>query len=258
MLRIVRASWFLAWIAGCATARPAPPSPTAIAFHLPTPLELERNAIDGQVRACVRTTTEWFARNGFAVPRGGIITEAYIFDDRDAARMALARRLDMDSNSVPATFAGTVDGSTLLVVTPDLYREIFMKLYPDEHWSIAEHEKLMIHEIAHAVHARLARDRFGTEDAMGPRWFFEGLAIDCAGQFPVTGDAAVPLSWVQIADLLDLDEKDALPPPIYPTYARIFRSLQMNVPVSWLIDHAGDADFADKLRRAYLRDSKPQ
>jgi hypothetical protein len=65
---------------------------------------------------------------------------------------------------------------------------------------------------------------------------------------------ASPPPWAQIADLIDQDEKNALPTPTYPTYARIFRSLRANVPVRWIIVHAGDSDFVDRLQREYSRD----
>jgi hypothetical protein len=220
-------------------------------LHLPP--ALERKTLEREVRASVRQAKVWFRHEGLDVPHEEIITEVWVFDDRAVLRTALAARFGVEVASIPDGFAGTVDGSTLLVVTPELYRETFTQLYPGESWSADEHRMLMVHEIAHGVHARIARERFGTEDAMGPRWFFEGLAIDCAEQFPASGGVAAPLPWPTIVELIELDNQNAIPKPIYPTYARIFRSLRSRVPVGWLIEHAKDDDFLEQVGRAYQR-----
>ncbi len=79
---------------------------------------------------------------------------------------------------------------------------------------------------------------------MGPRWFFEGLAIACASQF--ASPPAPALSWDELDELI---AKDAAKPLSYPFYGQMFRSLAAKFPVKTLVEHAGRAGFPSELRR---------
>ena len=191
----------------------------------------------------------WFGEYGFAVLKEGLIDRTLIFDDREAAKDELAAHFGIDRSMIPETFSGTVDGKTLFLVSRTIYEENYTRLYPDLPWSEEEYGRLMAHELVHRAHSLIALERFGTEDGMGPRWFFEGLAIALAGQFAPPGGKEEPLSWKEIADHAARDREKIL---WYPVYGRMFRSLATSFPVDTMIAHAYDDDFLDRLSQDYI------
>jgi GNAT superfamily N-acetyltransferase len=90
----------------------------------------------------------------------------------DAVRFAF--QLD-ESTVVPRTASAIVANGELLIVSPDLYLELY-PLGEEE----AFYEKLIAHEFAHELHIRVLN---GEEEKMGPKWFFEGFALHAADQF---------------------------------------------------------------------------
>jgi hypothetical protein len=116
-----------------------------------------------------------------------------------------------------------------------------------------EYRKLIIHELAHRVHAIIAKKIFGSEDGMGPRWFFEGLAIACAGQF-ASQHSDNNLTWKEIKMVIEKDARNLLEKPGYPIYKQIFKSLSTKISISWLIKHAGDEDFIYILSKKFIKE----
>ncbi len=226
---------------------------SSVRLHLPESIQHRRSEFETNISTATQKATAWFERSGLDLSADEVLIEdAHIFDNHQSGRAYLARHFGIKLQNVPLNFAGVVDGKTLMAVTPSLYQEIFENLYKNHIWTRSEYEKLLIHETAHAIHAKIARDRFGSEDAMGPRWFLEGLAVVCASQF-LSPDTPQPrLSWNEIEDYIAKDSANQIPIPIYPVYGLMVRSLQERIATSWLIEHAGDINFTAIIKEAFF------
>ena len=75
----------------------------------------------------------------------------------------------------PKTISGLVINHVLMMISPDVYQDI----YPIEGNTEKGYEKLMTHEMAHELHIRFLN---GDEEHMGPEWFYEGFALVVADQ----------------------------------------------------------------------------
>jgi len=170
-----------------------------------------------------------------------------LFADVAAAKRRLAKHFGVSEDKIPDGFSGTVDGKTLFIVARETYANTYARLYPDRPWSDRSFQDLIAHELAHRAQALKAKAIFGSEDGMGPRWFFEGLAITCASQF--AENPGRMLSWEQMQDLIARDSKGILS---YPLYGQMFRSVVASFPVRWLVHRAGQKGFVDLLKTDYL------
>lgn len=214
-----------------------------LGFDLPAHLENERPVLTREVQAGVQEVVDTFERWGFPLKEAPLIERVQVFDDVTDLKTTLAKHTGMAEELIPATFAGMVDQKTLFLVTPRLYRTTWEDLYPSFAWDANTYRRLIVHEAAHAAHARIATDLHGTEDGMGPQWFFEGLACYAAGQFK----AAEPFNRAQFSGLLaKIDEGKGR--VSYVDYARLVKTLALSVPVGTLMRHAPDPGFP----RAFL------
>ncbi|MBI2931257.1 MAG: alpha/beta hydrolase [Planctomycetes bacterium] len=233
--------WVALQVAGCAVSAPE----TGFELMLPDALSGERAAYESEIRAALDHVTAWYARHGLASPKSDVIDTAIVFAEESEARRAIAGRFGVKDDAIPVGFSGTVDGKTLFVVRRELYARTYARLYPEHPWRADDYRALIAHELAHRLHASKATTIFGSEDGMGPRWFFEGLAITCASQF----EPSSTLSWPQIQELI---VRDAKGPLNYPLYGQMVRSLAASFPIRWLVEYAGRPDFVDLLQREYL------
>lgn len=219
-----------------------------LGFDLPAHLENERPVFTREVQAGVQEVVDTFERWGFSLKETPLIERVQVFDDVTNLRTTLAQRAGVAEELIPATFAGMVDQKTLFLVTPRLYRTTWEDLYPSFAWDANTYRQLIVHEAAHAAHARVATALHGTEDGMGPQWFFEGLACYTAGQFK----SAEPFSRAQFDGVLaKIDGGKGRVG--YVDYARLVKTLAQSVPVGTLIRHAPDQGFP----RAFLETIAP-
>lgn len=225
-------------------------STVSIAIILPQEIEPIRARLSTEVKDAIDTAAAFFGRYGFGVDVDSVVDSAYIFATVESARLHCAARFGVPEEEVPTTFSGTVSGHVLLVVAPDVFKTIFANLYGEERWAENEYHKLLVHEVTHRIHALIAVELFGSEDGMGPRWFFEGLATASAGQF--NESAKEPsLSRATLGRYIEADDQDKLPSPVYPIYRRMFDAAAQNAPVPWLISHAGDSTFVMQLLQLF-------
>jgi hypothetical protein len=222
-----------------------------IGFRCPEevpPWELEY--VEAEVYAAAAGVRHWFSDHVKPVGMPTPVT-VYYFARSDDARREVSRHFGVTEEAVPETFFGTVDGDTLFLVSDEIYRSLYTLLYPDYAWEPLEYRKAIAHELAHRIHEQLAVELSGSAEGMGPGWFFEGLAMLAAGQFE---DHQESPPWDEIARMIVLEEQGELPPPTYPAYARIVRSLARRVPVLWMVKNAGGQDFLDGLKLKYLEE----
>jgi hypothetical protein len=217
----------------------APPEgqPGALRWQLPPSLEGQRGDYEHDVSGALEEVARFFRASGFEVASGDLIDSVIVFSDPAAAREHFAKTLGTSPGRIPATFAGTVHKRTLFLVSRESYKEIWERTYPDWPWTGGTYHGLVVHELAHRAHESIAISRMGSADAMGPSWFFEGLAVDCAGQFD---KEEPPLSREEIETLVG---GKATPPVSYPLYGRLVRSLSATIAMKDLITKAPEAGF---------------
>ena len=223
------------------------PHVVALRLELPPDLEPRRQLYQREVKAALDQVLRWFADHGFVRKRTGIVDQVVVFGDKQQMKRRLARRFKISPDKIPDSFGGTVDGTTLLIVREEMFKKNYATLYPKLKWDAGTYQRIMVHELAHRVHAMISTELFGTEDGMGPRWFFEGLAIACSGQFP--GLEEPHLTWAQLAARVERDKKGI---QTYPIYKRMFRSLVASFPAEHLIRSAGKDGFLLQLQKDYL------
>jgi len=224
---------------GCAPTTPSSRSgSTAPRLVLPAALESQRAQYEADVAWALGAVTGWFSEQGLQLPAGPVVKEVVVLGDTAEARRAVAARAGVPESQVPDSFSGTVDGEALLLVGREAYAATFQRMYPQELWSEGEYRRLAAHELAHRAHELVAISATGSSEGMGPRWFFEGLALACAGQFPTSSPGG--LSPSEVRALIDQDERK---PVGYPRYADMFRSVARTVPVKDLVARAGKPDF---------------
>jgi hypothetical protein len=213
-------------LAGCGTTRVA-----------------DASTLDRQIAAAAREAAACLRAAGFEVTPDRLVNSVVMLDGSAKSMERFAVEVGAPPEAIPPTFAGTVVGETLYLVTEERYREIWRQLYGERQWTEASHRQLAVHELAHRAHELVAIGERGTADAMGPVWFFEGLAVMCARQF----DDDPLLTREQIAAHF----ADGRTPPVsYPLYGAIVRSLAANFDFRELILRASEADFPLNFLRA--------
>jgi len=220
----------------------------SVQIELPPNLESERASYREDILLAVGRVASWFTQQGFETRAEDLIDRAIVFGDIETAQAKVAEHFGVDPTAVPDSFSGTVDQKTLFVVTRDVYRKTYTRLYPDWPWDESQYQGLVAHEVAHRAHARVAVSLHGSEEAMGPTWFFEGLAILCAGNFEPREGEWPRLSWDQFMAYVREDGTKSLG---YPTYGRMIRSLVAAFPAKLLIERASDKDFPQSLEEGY-------
>lgn len=205
-------------------------------------LAAQRPALRREIVAARAEVLAWFRHAGFPLARADVLREAHVYDGA-SVRAEMARAAGVAVDQIPSGFSGTVLDGALHVVDPAAFRRTWQRLYPREPWTAAAWHQLLVHELAHQAHARVAKARFGSEDAMGPRWFFEGLAIAVADQFP----GQPPLAGGAFAALA---RKDAADVTIgYQTYRRMIDTARRRHGDRALIEQAREAGFSDRIAR---------
>jgi hypothetical protein len=235
----------------------------SVQLLLPPALEPERADLLKAIDQAVAEVVAWFAAAGFRLDPSELIDTAIVYRSSGIARRACAEHWSLKLEDIPETFAGTVDGKTLLLVSPDAFLPIWMRLYPNWPYDEESYPSLIRHELAHRAHALIAVSLTGSEEGMGPRWFYEGLAILCARQFEgkgatgtewLTGGAPgpdqnggrdfihSPLSWGELLSYVAEDQEKMLS---FPIYGAMMHALAARFPMRQLIERAGTEGFLD-------------
>jgi len=211
-------------------------------LELPASLEHERSKYENDVLKGIDQVSDFFRSSGFDLSSRGLVDTVIVFDSSAKAREYFAREYGAPLENIPETFSGTVDGQKLFLVSRESYREIWRNLYSDWPWTDRTYRQLIVHELAHKAHESIAIMRYGSAEAMGPPWFFEGLAVVCAGQFETD------------QPLMSLDEigrqvgSGNSPAVSYPLYGRIVRSLVARFEMKTLVSSASEPDFPEMQR----------
>jgi hypothetical protein len=156
------------------------------------------------------------------------ITEMRVFNQKTAFDRAMIDHFSLELESLPETYCAALEDKILFIVTPELYS----KVYPEGR-EPSFYEKLITHELAHRFHIRLLA---GDEEAMGPRWFYEGFATFVADQFAVRNYS---LKEDEVRQLL-LEETSGT----YLQFNALFELVLTKVPLVQLILKAKEQNFS--------------
>ena len=235
----------------CKTANVGPPpespetSAITLNWRLPPALEADRAEYLREVSQALEDVARFFRSSGFEVAPRELIDSVVLFEKTSDAREYFAKTFGTPPEALPDTFAGTVDGRTLYLVSREAYEGIWKQLYPEWPWTESTYHGLIVHELAHRAHESIAISRLGSADAMGPPWFFEGLAVVCARQFEETR------SLLTREEIQSLVGETAPPAVSYPLYGCLVRSLAGQFGMKVLITRAAEPGFPSVLWTAH-------
>jgi len=216
-------------------------------IELPASVERERSLYEKDVIRALGEVANFFLSSGFESLDPRIIDSVTVFESSPKAREYLAAAYGTPIESIPETFSGTVEGRRLFLVSRGTYQAIWQKLYPEWPWIEQSYHQLIVHELTHRAHEEIAIARYGSAEAMGPTWFFEGLAVTCAGQFDTDKP---PLN---LEGLKEQVGSGHTPKVSYPLYGRIVRSLAAKYGMKVLIARASEPEFPEILWSPYAR-----
>ncbi|MCA9648192.1 MAG: hypothetical protein KC492_46180, partial [Myxococcales bacterium] len=128
--------------------------------------------------------------------------------------------------------SATLEEGHLLAVSPTEYQ----RLHPEYEHGDSAWPELLAHELVHGLHVAVLH---GNADAMGPTWFFEGLAVVGSGQ-PFGQGRSFDSNRAALAALKEPSDPRA---GSYATYAAVVRYFMTKVPLPELIERAKDANF---------------
>lgn len=210
-------------------------------FEFPVSLVGERSSYEKDVMIALGEVANFFSSSGFELPNLRIVDSVTVFESSSLARKYLAKSYDVPIEAIPETFSGTVEGRKLFLVSRETYQSIWQNTYPEWPWTEQSYHQLIVHELAHRAHEEVAITWYGSAEAMGPTWFFEGLAVTCALQFD-TDDSL--LSLEELKEQLGFGHT---PKVSYPLYGRIVRSLAAEYGMKAIIVKASEPGFPDIL-----------
>lgn len=202
---------------------------------LPAELEHERRRyeayVDDATALLERFAREhaWEAHVATAVPS---VVEVYRDQQSLWRRLRAAFALPPRTPLPTPTLAGAVVGDALAVLTPDAYARVA----PHYGAAAGAYVRLIAHELAHRLHVAILA---GDEDAMGPRWFYEGFAVLASGDLQGLPEPDLATLWASLHD-------DG--PGAYARYGAALRRLARTVPLPELVAAAGRDDFEGWLR----------
>jgi hypothetical protein len=208
--------------------------PEQIPLDLPISLEPRRPDLEDAIANAHRRLVEFAEKYGWGhLTAESFADRAEMFDSKEAFDRAVIEVCELDPlTTLLPTACAALERRVLLSVSPERYARI----YP-EGIEEASFEKLLAHEMAHRLHIRIL---VGDEDAMGPVWFFEGLAIHAAGQFQ---GRAPRLSRDEIWEIVRSGTRGG-----YPRYASVIGHFLKHAELAELVAMAGREDFLDRLR----------
>ncbi len=130
-----------------------------------------------------------------------------------------------------------LEARVLLTVTEAEYRAA----HPEYASGPEPLAKLLAHELLHQVHVAIVEG----EEAMGPRWFYEGFAVVASGQDFDRGH----LAFETEAEALAAAHRATEPELAYRRYAAAFRFFLTRIPLVELLRLPTHPDFEQELRR---------
>ena len=206
-----------------------------ISSPIPSP---DRTHIDRSVQDAEAIVKTFAITNGW---HAAIATPLFRNVEIYSTQEQLWRRM-LEINHLPATTKLPSDGlaaanekDLLLAVLPTEYARVRPEYAraPDA-WT-----RLLAHELVHLLHVRIVE---GDENAMGPTWFFEALAVIGSGQA-----IAQDLHFASVNEALAATQAGGR--GSYARYGAVLRFFLTRASLNDLVKHAGRTDFETWLRK---------
>lgn len=238
-MRFTSVVFSLALLAACAHGKHSAGDVTWLeerlaAMKLPQPVEPERAHYVERIRRAQALLEAFAATNGWAeeakIPSFDGIE---IFTEPEAFWRRVLELNHMPLNTpVTKGVMASIEGRVLLVLTPAEYERAQPQYaaLPDS-WL-----RLVTHEMVHRLHVNILK---GKEEAMGPRWFFEGFPTLGSGQ---DFDLAAGLTYSTAAEAL-AGAHDVKSPNAYQRFAAALRYFNKKATLRELVTRAGSPDF---------------
>ncbi len=196
-------------------------------------LETSRAQLQQSVDSAREIVRAFAEENGWqAHTRDEFMDSVMILDDKLMFNQTLLKLLQEDTTTaLPETYCAALEKRILITMSPAFYAQVYPEGKEAHSFSM-----LLAHEMAHRLHIRILG---GNEEAMGPIWFFEGFAIYAAGQLTHVDMSLTNEELIQI--IKDPDRGS------YLNYSILFRRLVGLVPISELVQRAGQPGFNDEM-----------
>lgn len=195
---------------------------------LPLSLEHRRDILSIFLRSGQRRVRDFARRHKWqhhtATP---LVQSVAIYEDKEKFDLAAARLIGGAAGRIPRTRVAAVRRGEMVLVSPDTYRDLAA-----EGIEADSYERLVAHELAHVLHARLLD---GAEEFAGPEWFYEGFAVYAAGQFELLQQEP---SQDEIIRVLQGAERGNL-----RLGGSVVRYFARKVPLEELVKRAGHSNF---------------
>jgi hypothetical protein len=200
---------------------------------VPDPQDSRREEFRRVLHNSERALRTFAQSNGW----GDLMTPAFlkqieVYDSRGGFEQRL-KELSVDDapGAIPKTYVAGLEKDILFMSSPEYY----LANCGREARVPNGFERLMTHELAHRLHARIVG---GDENRMGPMWFWEGFATYAADQFP--GNKS--LTDAEVWQIVNSNSKDR---GSYKKYNAVFTYFlqKKGVPLVEYVNRAGDPDF---------------
>ncbi|WP_442598801.1 hypothetical protein [Neobacillus sp. D3-1R] len=201
---------------------------------LPDSLEKNRGTYQAMIKKAMENINLFAkSRNWNFYTNTFLINQVEIFSTKEDFDKAVCMAFGLEENVIiPKTASAIVANDHLLMVSPEVYLDIYPQGYESDFY-----EKLIIHELAHQLHIRILH---GEEEKMGPKWFFEGFAIHTAKQFQ---DRPQQLNKDEIWGIIETDKDSG-----YQIYKEVIEYVLEKINLQDLVEKAGEANFKEFIR----------
>lgn len=161
-----------------------------------------------------------------------LVTKVIVYDSYELFISVIKKLFKLSPEAyLPPTVSATIVDRELHTVTQDLYKDIF----PIEGKEEKGYERLITHELAHQLHIDILK---GSEEQMGPKWFFEGFALYVANQFVDAPKISKDRMKTIIKENLDV---------AYIEYASLFHEILKTYSINHLISQINSQIFIEEL-----------
>ncbi|MGE0326696.1 MAG: hypothetical protein AB7S68_30490 [Polyangiaceae bacterium] len=200
-------------------------------LSLPPKLEAERDSFEADLDLAFATVNRFAAEYHWDIRAEDLIVDWEVFDTQAALwkRVLELEGLPADTPLPPTGLSATIEDGHLLAVAPMEYQ----RLHPEYQHGGSAWPELLAHELVHGLHVSILH---GNADAMGPTWFYEGLAVVGSGQ-PFGLERHFDSNQAALAAVKQAHESD------YATHAAVVRYFMTKVPLTELIQQAKDPNF---------------
>jgi len=206
-----------------------------VPLTLPASLEPRRTELHDDIIEAQKNLKNFATNNNWQkLLTPSFMKEARIFDKKsDYDNLIYETSPEIKGTPIPKTFLAALEKKIFFAMKPEYVSDVYPEGVETNYYT-----KLITHELAHRLHARIV----GDEQKMGPIWFWEGFAVYAADQFVAN---TPELSKEQIWEIVNAKERGS-----YRKYKAVFiHFLPKASSLADFVKKAGDPHFVDWLKK---------